>query len=394
MNDCYRIIFLNQKIGTIFYELAYDLSRVWSPSLILSELSDNLKSDNKLVVSNAPRYNKRSYFTRVISWIFYFFYVFVRVIFTSPKSLIFTVTNPPFLGLIGYILKKTRGQKYVILVYDMHPDLLVNIGALKDGFVANIWRKVNHLVWSNADAVITIGEYMAENLAKQFDAKKTTLGEIAVVHNWADVEWLKPIAKQDNPFVKQYGLENKFVVMYSGNIGATHDLETLVNAIKTLKYNDSIKFVIIGEGAKKQFVVDSQKKYVLDNLLILPFLPHEELPFSLSSADVAIVSTGKGVDGYLVPSKFYSCLAAGNAVITICSSKCEIADIVRENRCGTVVAPGQGEALESAILKYFNHKSLLYQSKVNSRAIAVEKYSRKNTQAYIEILQKIFPVNK
>ncbi len=390
MRNHYKLIFLNQKVGYIFQELAEELSRKWAPSLLITQAAEYVKSTENLALVNAPCYNISNYFTRILSWIYYFLLALIRMAFTSRKSLIFIVSTPPFLGLVGYVFKKIKGQKYVMLVYDIHPDLLINIGSLKDGFIAKMWRKLNRAVWNNADAVITIGEYMAQNLAKQFDVSRTTLGKIAVIHNWADVEWMKPIPKDNNLFIKEWGLEGKFIVMYSGNIGATHDLETLVEAIKVLKDYDGIKFVVIGEGAKKQFVIDAKKEYGLDNLLILSYLPNSQLPLSLPAADVAIVSTGIGVDGFLVPSRFYFSIAAGNAVISICSPKCEIADIVREHNCGEVVNPGDSTKLQSIILNYYNDKSVLDEAKANSRRVAVEKYSSKNIQQYVNTLEKVF----
>lgn len=248
---------------------------------------------------------------------------------------------------------------------------------------------MNSLVLSHADAVITIGEYMAENLAKQFDVKKTSLGKITVVHNWADVDWIKPMAKDKNPFIREHHLEGKLVVMYSGNIGATHDIETLLEAIKRLKYNSEIKFVIIGDGAKKQYVIDCQERHDLNNLLVLPYVPQEQLPFSLSAGDIAVISMEEGAEGYLVPSRIYSCLSAGNVVIAACGQNCELADIIQRNQCGTVVRPKDPDALTTAICKYYQDRELLDRIKISSRSAAIEKYSRNNSRYYTELLEKL-----
>lgn len=276
-----------------------------------------------------------------------------------------------------------------MLVYDMHPGALIGAGMMKDGFIAKIWRKFNRVILNNADAVITIGEYMAANLEKECDVSKTPLGHIAVIHNWSDVDSVKPLPKENNPFIHKYGLEGKFIVMYSGNIGATHDMETLVEAAKTLKDDPDIRFVIIGDGAKKQFVVDFKAKYALDNMQILPYLPQDQLAYSLPSADIAMVAIESGVEGYLVPCKFYSYMAAGSAVIAICNAKCEVADIINDNHCGKVIALGDHTSLVNAIRGYCDNKDSLVWTKANSRNAAVQKYSRKNTQAYVEVIERI-----
>ena len=394
-----KILFLNPRAAQVFQDMACDVADHWPPSLIWTEVSEIVRfsSHDNLTVQQVPRYacyNRKNYFTRAFSFVSYFVYVFTKVLFSSSKSLLFLVTTPPFLGLVGYVFKKLRRQKYVMLVYDILPDALIGAGMMKESWVARVWRKFNKAVLSNADAVITIGEYMAANLTEDFDVSKTPLGHIAVIHNWADVESIKPIPKEQNPFIKEQGLQNKFIVMYSGNIGATHDTETLVEAAKKLKDNTDIQFVIIGEGAKKQFIIDSKERYGLDNMQISSYLPQDQLRYSLPAADISIVTISSGVEGYLVPCKFYSYLAAGNAVIAICNSQCEVADIINNEHCGKVVALGDDGALVNTIEHFYNNKEHLDQAKSNSRRAAVQKYSRKNTQSYIDVIEKVYASKK
>lgn len=391
----YKILFLNQRAAKVFQDLARDLAERWSPSLIGTEVSDVVQfgSDENLQVLNAPRwthYNRRNYFTRIVSYLAYYVYVFVKILSSSSRqTLLFFVTTPPFMGLIGCLFKKLRGQKYVMLVYDKYPDVLLATGVLKEGCIPRFWRKLNRVVLNHADAVITLGEYMADRLANDFDVSRTPLGHIAVIHNWADVELIKPLPKEHNPFIKEYGLEGKFIVMYSGNMGATHDMETLVRAAGQLKGHPDIRFVMIGDGARKQLVVDFKEKHDLDNMVILPYLPQDQLPYSLPSADIAVVSISSGIEGCLVPCKFYACLAAGSALLTICNPECEIADIVRNENCGKVIDLGDDEKLVESIVYYYENKDALQQARTNSRTAAVQKYSRNNTKQYIEVIEKI-----
>lgn len=400
MNKAYTVLFLNPRAAKVFQDLAYDLAARWSPSTAWTEVSEivQFESSEHLIVQNAPRmthYNRRNYFTRVCSLLSFYIYVFTKLLFNSSKNtLLFFVTTPPFMGLIGWFVKKIKGQKYVMLVYDKYPDVLLETGVLKEGFIARLWRRLDRIALNNADAVITIGEYMAARLAKDCDPEQTSLGHIAVVHNWADVDDIKPLAKgAENPFVRQYGLEGKFLVMYSGNLGATHDADTLIEAAKQLKDHPDIRFVMIGGGAKWQRVMDAKQKYGLENMLILSYLPQDRLPYSLPSADIAVVTIANGIEGCLVPCKFYACLAAGNAMITISNPKCEIADIVRNQQCGKTVALGDVAALKDAILHYYENRESLDLAKRNSRRAAVQKYSRKNTQLYIDVIEKLYDSN-
>ena len=391
-----KIIFLNPRSAHVFQVLARVLSEHIAPSEIWTETSGvvRFESSDHLKVKDIPgfaRYNRKNIITRLLSMLSYFFYVFFKVLFGSSKSLLFMVTMPPFLGVIGFLFKKIRKQKYVVLVYDILPDALVSGGFIKNGFGVKLWRRLNRVVLDNADAVITIGEYMAENLDTMFDASRTALGYTAVIHNWEDVNVIKPLRKSVNPFVKEHGLENKFIVIYSGNIGATHDVETLVHAAKSLTDTTSIQFVIIGEGSQKHLIEDAKKQYSLDNFLIMSYLPQDQLPYSLTAADISIVTIARGVEVYLVPCKFYSYLASGSAVIAVCKDACEVATVIRDEACGRVVELGDGDALAESILGYYENSALLDQAKANSRRAAVEKYSEKNALRYVDVVKKIYP---
>lgn len=265
MKQSSNIIFLNPRAAQVFQDMAYDAAKCWTPSLIWTEVSGvvHFYSNDDLIVKQIPRwacYNRKNYLTRIVSMLIYFFYVFTKVLFNSPKSVLFMVTPPPFLGLIGYVFKKIRRQRYIMLVYDNLSGALIGAGLMKESLITKIWRKFNRLVLNNADAVITIGEYMTEKLNGDFDVSRIPSGQIDIIHNWADVESIKPILKEHNPFLNNYDLQGKFVVMYSGNIGATHDIETLIEASQKLKCNPDIQFVIIGEGAKKQYILDQKEK--------------------------------------------------------------------------------------------------------------------------------------
>jgi len=309
-----KILFLNQMAGPMFRELAEDLSEEWSPSVLFTGHPDTLKHENTdhLTIKEGPGYDKRNEFFRVWSWAKYFFYALCQVIRTPSSTLIVFVSNPPFLALIGYFYNKIRKQRYVVLVYDIHPDLFVALGKLKaTGFIARLWHWMNRIVYENAEIVFTIGDYMAANLEKRFDATKTKPGKVLVVTPWVDTDFIKPIPKSENWFAKKHGQVDKLTILYSGNLGATHNIEFIVELARQLKVQEYIHFLVIGEGAKREYVANAIAQEGLNNLTLLPFQPEEVLPYSIATGDIAIVSMQLGTEGLMVPSKAYYYLAAG-----------------------------------------------------------------------------------
>ena len=390
-----RVIFLNQMAGPLFRELAEDISKEWSPALLFTGHPDTLKANQiaSLITIASPKYQRSSYVSRILSWIQYFVYVLYRCWGLWSGALLFLVSNPPFLGLIGYVFKRLRGQRYVVLVYDIHPDMLVQFGSLKErGLITRLWRRMNRLVWENAEIVFTIGERMAANLERNFDAGKTSSGKVIVISNWANTDWIRPLEKDKNEFAKKYGQVGKLTVMYSGNLGQTHDIETILAAAKELKGYDSIHFMIIGEGAKKNLVEEAKYRDGLDNLTILSFQSEGTLPFSLPTADFAVITLDKGSEGLMVPSKTYYSMAAGSVLIGLCDSKSEVAHIINRHECGIVVEPGDVNAMVNGILALLRDKARMNRYQVNSCKAAGKYYSRKNTSQYLAALSTISPL--
>jgi glycosyltransferase involved in cell wall biosynthesis len=381
--------------GPLFRELAEDISQEWSPALLFTGYPDTLKagSIDSLSIIATPEYRRKNNATRILSWIQYFVCVLFRCWRQWRGALLFVVSNPPFIGIIGYLFKCLRGQRYVVLIYDITPDALIKFGPLKEsGLITRLWRRINRLTWENAEVVFTLSDQMAGNLERWFDVRKTLAGKVIVIPNWADVEWIRPVAKDKNEFARKYNQTGKLTVMYSGNLGQTHDIETILGSATRLKENDAVHFMIIGEGAKKSLVEKTKREDGLDNLTVLPFQPENVLPALLSTGDLAVISLDKGSEGLMVPSKTYYAMAAGSALIGLCDNNSEVAHIINRHKCGIVVSPGDVDGMVNGIVDLSGDKAKLNQYRVNSRSAAEKFYSRNNTSQYLEALSTLAPL--
>ena len=384
------IIFLNQMAGPLFRGLAEDISVEWSPGVLITGHPDTLKRGSRvesLSIIAAPKYERKSYLSRFLSGIHYFFYVLFKCWRLPKNALLFSMSNPLLLGMVGYLFKRFRGQRYVILVYDIYPDVLIKCGLLKEkGLISRLWRRMNRLVWENAEIVFTIGEAMAGALEGMFDAGKTVTGKVIFVPNWANTDWIRPVAKDKNAFAKKYGQVKKLTVMYSGNLGKTHDIETILAAAREMQQYDAIHFMIIGEGAKKKLVEKAKYQDGLDNLTVLPFQPEEALSASLPTADISIVTLDEGAENLSAPSKTYYSMASGAALIALCDENSEVARTIKKHDCGFIINPGNTNEMIKTILELLGDEEKLKYYKNNSRNAAENFYSRKNTKQYIDAL--------
>ena len=303
---------------------------------------------------------------------------------------VLVVTNPPVLPLFLPLLRALLGVQYSVLVYDVYPDVAERMGILKPGgLIGRSWRHASRLTMRSAETVITIGDCMARTLRGHLQPEDPL--NITVIPTWVDADLIRPMTKTENPFVRRYGLEGRFVVMYCGNFGATHDLTSLIDAAELLLDCPDVFFVLIGGGTRLREVTASVAQRKLRNLALLPFQSSEHLPYWLAAADCAVVSLDEAFVGVSMPSKTYFAMAAGSALVAVSPPGTDLAAVVQAAGCGIHVPPRNAKALADAIRTLCNDASYLEQCKVNSRRAAVREFDRARlVQRLADHLQEAF----
>jgi len=213
---------------------------------------------------------------------------------------------------------------------------------------------------------------------------------VEVIHNWADGQFIVPRSKEENWFAQKYGLVGKTVVLYSGNMGLFHDLETIIEAADRLQGLEDLVFLFIGGGGKKEKLVQMAKQRGLKNVKFLPYQPRDHLPYSLTAGDIGVVTLERGVEGFCVPSKLYSYLAAGQAILALVGKDSEVADIIEKFECGIRIDQGDIEGVVNALARWRNDLSLLERMKRNARNCFEQHFTKDQAIArYHEILKRL-----
>ena len=262
------------------------------------------------------------------------------------NTVLLLTTAPPFLSVLGYFAHLCFGLPYVCLIYDLYPDAATELKVVSPQHpITRIWDKINDLVWQKAQGIIVLSSTMKSRIT----AKHPQVADkISVIHNWADSEWIQPISKQENWFARQHGINQKFTVLYSGNLGRCHDVETILATIQLLK-DDPIQFVFIGAGAKQQTCIETVKNLGLQNCLFLPYQDRENLPYSLTACDLAFVSIAPGLEGIVAPSKLYGIMAAGRAIAAVCDSQSYLRNLIADAACGACFDHNDSQGLADFI---------------------------------------------
>lgn len=388
-----EILFVNQSAGQLFRELAEDLALTAGSASMLTGHVEGARMAVRppLCLRLGPAYRRTSDWSRVWSWIRFFTSAAREAWSASPRTLLFLVSNPPMLPLLGWLLKRLRGQRYVVLVYDIHPELLVAFGRLRSSHpMVRAWQFANRVAWENADAVFTIGAAMGQKLESLFDASRTSAGGVVVIPNWSDPAAIRPVHKSENEFARAHGQQDKLTVLYAGNLGETQDLSTLVETARRLRDDASIHFMMIGDGSRRGWVEEQIRLGQLRNVTLLPRQPEELLSNVLAMGDIAVVSLARGAESYSVPSKLYSSMAAGSALLLVMDARSDGALMVSELECGAVVEPGDVDGMIAAIKRFASSPSFLAACRARSREALVNRFARSRaTSAYADTLRRL-----
>jgi glycosyltransferase involved in cell wall biosynthesis len=255
-------------------------------------------------------------------------------------------TAPPFQMVLGYLIHLLFGTPYVCLLYDLYPDVVVELKvASAQHWLVRAWSALNRQIWRRAAGIVVLSATMKDRVLAQCPEVEA---KISTIHSWADPTRIVPIPKDKNWFALKNALVEKFTVLYSGNMGRCHDMDTILAAIQLLQ-DDPIEFVFIGGGAKRPILQEKLERLGLTNWRFLPYQDKSCLPYSLTACDLALVSIQAGVEGVVAPSKLYSALAAGRPIAVICEPHSYLRPLMAQARCGAVFDNGDGASLASFI---------------------------------------------
>ena len=259
-------------------------------------------------------------------------------------DVVLCMTDPPIVADVALVVARRFRVPLVVISQDVFPEIAVQLKRLENQFLMTVLRFLVSLYLRRADRVVAIGETMR----KRLEAKGARSDRVRVIPNWVDTTRLRP-HHEDNEWARMAGLDGKFVVMHSGNVGHAQDLDSLVRAGTFLRDLDDLVLLIIGMGARHAELVALAELLEVDQVRFAYYQPRQWLAQSLSAADIHVVGLAPGLAGYVVPSRLYGILAVGRPVIAATDPESETAQVVAEVGCGIVVPPGRPELLARAI---------------------------------------------
>ncbi len=322
--------------------------------------------------------------TRVMGYVKFMWRAWRRVgkiVRTRHPDFVVTLSNPPVVGLIGAYMAWRHKTRFIYVLYDIHPDVLLATNWIKlPRLVVAVWNAVNRWIVNRAEVVVVLGNGMKATV----EGKGVSDDRVLVIPIWGRPE-LEPMARSAG-IREELGIgEDEIMLLNAGNMGIMHPLEPIIDAAAMLG-EQPVRFVFVGDGAKRQMLTERVEREALDRVMFLPYQPEQRFTELLAASDACFVAFEPGMEKYAVPSRAYTFLSAARPLITLMAPNADVAELVNEKDCGWNVTTG--DDLAELIRRLVDDRSELTIRGRNGRAAYEARYRRGRViHQYVKLMQ-------
>ncbi len=294
------------------------------------------------------QFGRRNRMTRILDALLLNLAFMVRMVFLPRFDRVVALTTPPMVAFSALLFARLRGGRLIYWLMDLNPDQAIEAGWIRRGGVrANFLDTLLRFVLKNSDGIVALDRFMKARVA----AKGAPEKKIKVLPLWSHSDDLETLPHDKNPFRKTHRLEDKFVVMYAGNLSVCHPLDTLLAAALFFRDDLGVVFIFIGGGERVGDVLAFRAKHGLANIIYLDYLPRPEIKYSLSAADLHAVVMGKAYPGIVHTCKIYGILEIGRPFVYVGPKESHIGEIISGAGIGWRVESGDARGVAEAVKK-------------------------------------------
>lgn len=396
--------------GQILQELAEGMADTFNVTVIcvvpsyLGTIEEEYKTQKfyfeelngvKIVRIQVPEFDKTKGKSRIKNILLYFFGAMRATFKTGKQDYVFTISQPPILGgLLGVWGKWMKHAKLIYNIQDFNPEQTMSVGYTHNKAVLGLMMWLDKFSCKRSNLIITVGRDLGETIKKRF-SKSRKVPKYTIINNWINETEIYPLESGNEKvaeFRKRYDLTDKYVFMYSGNLGLYYDLEGLIKVIEKFqgaKTPDGreVVFAFVGAGSVLDKLVLYTREHQMTNVVFIPYQDKAYLNYSLNAGDVHFCVNAKGIKGVSCPSKFYGLAAAGKPVLGVLEKGSEVRCLIEDIGCGLVTEPEDYAGIESEIFWFIENagsdeltamgrNGREYLEKNLTKSISVDKYKQ------------------
>ncbi|HXN87678.1 MAG TPA: glycosyltransferase family 4 protein [Candidatus Binataceae bacterium] len=393
-----RILFLNRSFwpdtdatGVLLAELAEDLAATHEVTVICGPANTRPHRSRmpfrresfgavKIVRTFGASLSKKNIPGRCLNLTVYFILAALAALRERPDVIV-AETDPPLLGLLGAIVARIRRCRFVYYCQDLFPDIAQATGGLKSRPLLWGLGQANNFAYRRANAIVVLANDMADRLRR----KGVPADRIVVAPNWIDCGKVRPENLQMT--FREFG---HFVVMYAGNLGLSQSLETVLEAAHQMRDDSRVKFVLVGDGARRIRLQEEAQSRRLTNVEFVAHQAPVAMSEVLATANLHLIPLVAGAAGCLVPSKVYGILAAGRPFVAMMEDDAEVARLAADFKVGFVTPPGDPARLTGAITEALEDPARLNEMGRRARLLAENRFNRRDvTRRFAQLLEAV-----
>jgi colanic acid biosynthesis glycosyl transferase WcaI len=328
---------------------------------------------------------EKAFWPRLLHYGSYSATAFYGGLFSGKPDVIVSYSPPLPLGITAWLLSRIWRVPWVLQLEDLYPDAAVAAGVLRNQKAISFFSVMERFLYKHAEHISVISESFLCSLKK----KGVPDSKMTLIPVWADPDQVRPLSKQ-NDFRAANGLNDRFVLLYAGNLGLTSCLEDIVEAAELLRDDPRICFVMVGEGVKKQSLQELAQRKGLSNILFLPYQPREVFPEILAAADISLVTLNQDSSVSSLPSKVFNLMASARPILSVSPPDSELAKLISNSGCGVNVFVGQPGLLANQIRLFIQQPDCLEQMGQRGRTILEDQFSRQSCiENYADMLASV-----
>jgi colanic acid biosynthesis glycosyl transferase WcaI len=322
---------------------------------------------------------KKSFWPRIFHYGSYSATAFYGALFSGKPDVIVSYSPPLPLGLTAWLLSRLWRVPWILQLEDLYPDAAIAAGVLRNSLAITFFSAIEKFLYRHAHHISVISESFRRNLQK----KGVPDSKLSLISVWADPDLVRPMPMQNN-FRLTNGVNDKFILLYAGNLGLTSCLEDIIEAADFLRYDPKIMFILVGEGIKKQTLQELVNSKGLQNVIFLPYQPRETFPEVLAAANVSLVTLNQDSSVYSLPSKVFNLMASARPILSVSPPESELANLVCTSQCGVNVQVGSPLLLAEQVrmlsqqppetLEEIGLRGRVFMQDHFSRSICVDQY--------------------
>lgn len=376
-----KIVLVNQSAGYLFIDIANRFANEYDEVVLLAGevVPMNQPLHAQVKVRSIYRYQRGSTIKRIFSWLIGTLQILGLLIFRYRQHEILLSSNPP---LASSLIPALLHRRIVLLIYDIYPDGLAAAKFIQpSNLIYRGWAGLNKRAYQRVIKIITLTPGMASGLSAYVNPQS-----IEVIPAWSSMPEEKPapIIPTDNLFLKEYQLADKFIIMYSGNLGKEYNLKPLIAVAERLKNYPEMHFIIMGKGWQRDELAQLIKDKALTNIQLLPYQPADRFTHVLQAYHVGIVSLAEAVAKIAIPSKTYNLLAAHRPIVCVGNEHSDLANFLQTNEIGAAIDPADLDKLTNHFLKLYQDKAYYHHQCAQAAKISGD-YTSQRSAAFINL---------